>query len=433
MAKRLMSAQYKSAIEQIMADDPDFAEHAIPMLEAKGFDVSGLTIPEPDEGGFFDEVAAFGSGIAEGGTYGLYEAETAGEDAATWDAPIVGEIQPSREIGRLLGGAVTGGGLYGLGLKTMGRAATTNTMKELAKRGVGSKTTRKLMARGVGAAASAVPEGLVGSIATGIREGDLEAGARAFPEGIALGGGSDALFVGFQKMYRRWKGGAKISKAARDRLAKQVEDEASGETLPHDMRERKALGVDDEGDILYDQASSKEAERINDLKKDDPWVAEEIPTSAYEADIGGPVETQQILKAADREVGAAVKEAQQRADIDAQPSTRELADQDRMLDDVEEMVSSDGNVIAAQPETVKKRLEDELSNRVRNLTTARNRPDGVTKKEEGILLSKIRDADLHYRNYVNEGPRAKSEEYFKGLRVVRSKESLEGDVGAKYR
>ena len=204
MAKRQMSAQYRSAIEQIMADDPDFAEQAIPMLEAKGFDVSGLSIPEPDEGGFFDEAAAFGSGMAEGFSYGAYEAESAGKDAYTVDLPVVGEIQPSREAGRLLGGAGSGSLLWGLGRKTMGRAATTNTMKSLAKRGVGSKATRKLMARGVGSAASAIPEGLVGSIATGIREDDLEAAARAFPEWMALGVGSDALFAGFEKMDRRW-------------------------------------------------------------------------------------------------------------------------------------------------------------------------------------------------------------------------------------
>ena len=425
MAKRLMSAQYRSAIEQIMADDPDFAEQAIPMLEAKGFDVSGLTMPEPDEGGFFDEVAAFGSGLVEGGTYGLYEAESAGKDAGTVDMPWIGEIQPSREAGRLLGGMATGGGLYGLGLKTMGRAATTNTMKSLAKRGVGSKATRKLMARGVGSAASAIPEGLVGSIATGIREGDLEAAARAFPEWMALGVGSDALFAGFQKMYRRWKSGASVSKDARERLAKQLEDESDGTTLHHDLRGETVADMDDAGLVHY-RASSKEAERINDLKDDNPWASEEIPTSAYEADIGGPMETQQILKAADRGVGSAVKEAQQQADIKTNPIPPS-----KEVPTVQEMVSSDGNVVAATPENVEKSFLDDMRNYLRILTKRRNSPGGVSAKDEVTILNKIRDADLHYRNFKNDGPRAKNEEYFKGLRVKRG--PIEGGRGATYK
>ena len=417
MAKRQMSAQYRSAIEQIMADDPDFAEQAIPMLEAKGFDVSGLSIPEPDEGGFFDEAAAFGSGMAEGFTYGAYEAESAGKDAYTVDLPVVGEIQPSREAGRLLGGAGSGSLLWGLGLKTMGRAATTNTMKSLAKRGVGSKATRKLMARGVGSAASAIPEGLVGSIATGIREDDLEAAARAFPEWMALGVGSDALFAGFQKMYRRWKGGGKVSKDARERLAKQLEDEANETQMHHEN----------------DWRPPAEQDRITALKEDDPWHAEDLPPmSAYEADIGNPVETQQLNKLVDRKVGAAVKEAEQRQDLEAQPSARESADQEKLLDQAEEMVSSDGNVIKSSFAETKERLADDLRSSVKHLTTRRNSPDGVRAKNEEILINKVRDADLHYRNFVNEGPRDKGEEYFKGLRIVRSDKALSGGVGARY-
>ena len=177
MAKRRLTPEMSSAIDQVLASDPELYDRLVPMVEERGFDSSTINRPSGVEGDMWDEAAAFLSGIPEGASYGLYEAESAGKAAGSVDVPILGDIQPSRELGRLLGGAVTGGALYGLGLKTLGRAAGRSTMKGLAKKGVGSKGFRKGVAKTVAAAGGGTPEAVVASVAAGIREGDLEADA----------------------------------------------------------------------------------------------------------------------------------------------------------------------------------------------------------------------------------------------------------------
>tara|TARA_R110002051_G_scaffold37168_1_gene80080 strand:+ start:3105 stop:7505 length:4401 start_codon:yes stop_codon:yes gene_type:complete len=417
----LIDPDKEQKLKKLIALDPMRGKMVVTKLKNAGITFSSSLLPPEEGGDVFDEAAAFLAGLPEGATYGVVDVD-AGKGAAEYDAPLLGKVQPSREAGRLIGGMATGGILWNLGFKTMGRAATTGAMKSLAKSGVGTKALRKMGARGVGATASALPEGLVGSIATGIREGDLEAAARAFPEWMALGVGSDALMFGFQKMYRRWKSGAKISKDARDRLAKQVEDEASGETLHHDMRDREVIDVDEAG-VIHNRASNKEAKHINAIKETDPWITERVPLSAYEADIGDAVDTQQILKSVDRKVAAATKEAQQRTDVDAQPKASEA----------EELASPDGNIVISPAESIKNDLREELSNSIRILLKARKKPGGLDSNREETLVNAVRDADLHLRNYANNGPRDATQEYFKGLRIVRSDKPLDRGVGANYK
>ena len=427
MAKRRLTPEMSSAIDQVLASDPELYDRLVPMVEERGFDSSTINRPSGVEGDMWDEAAAFLSGIPEGASYGLYEAESAGKAAGSVDVPILGDIQPSRELGRLLGGAVTGGALYGLGLKTLGRAAGRSTMKGLAKKGVGSKGFRKGVAKTVAAAGGGTPEAVVASVAAGIREGDLEAAAEAFPQWMALGLGSDALFTAAQKLYRRTMAGAKVPQADRERLARQVEEEGGlfdpvKEGTIYDAENKAVMDEEGGAGIIYDQPiGGEDAKRFNDIvDAEDPWLNEKIPVSAYGAEFGSPAEAKVFKRAAGRKISAALSESHQRARIETAPKPIHEPQQ-----------GPNGEIMAVSLDDQIEAMRKDLANDLRiqdKRTRAKSKYKG--SKESNAFALRMQEKDRSLRNLLNERPRDPKKEYFKGLEVVRG--PIAGGATARY-
>ena len=155
-------------------------EEATSILRKRGYDTSGFEDGfdrlDPKEDTLADDVLqefeAFFYGMPEGASFGLYETDRENvEDAFSFDMPWLGEVTPSRELGRLLGGAVTGGGLFNLGRKAISPIAGSAMRRVL-----GDSTGRAagLATAGAETAAAMIPETFVATSAQALRQGDLE-------------------------------------------------------------------------------------------------------------------------------------------------------------------------------------------------------------------------------------------------------------------
>lgn len=198
MAKRPLAPFLRDIVERKVQEDPVAGKRMIAAMDTAGFDVSGIKMPE---GGWTDEVAAFAAGIPEGATYGLADYGDTGSLATSYDVPVIGDVQPSREAGRLLGGVVTGGTLWRLGLGTLGNVGKRAAMGALKNMGVESAKTLGRAGKVGRVAGAATPEAIVGSVAEGNREGSWEAALSALPEWYALGVGSE---LGLSKLRSVW-------------------------------------------------------------------------------------------------------------------------------------------------------------------------------------------------------------------------------------
>ena len=96
-------------------DEMPFAKDVI-IEEGKerGYDMSEFEDPDNT---IQDNIAAFVAGIPEGASYGVADFGKYGDEAGTVDLPLIGEVQPAREAGRLLGGMVSGAALWKTGMR----------------------------------------------------------------------------------------------------------------------------------------------------------------------------------------------------------------------------------------------------------------------------------------------------------------------------
>ena len=87
-------------------------EEVASQLKGRGYSSAPFDDSLGDD--ILQELQAFGQGIPEGATFNLADL---GDVEGAWktEVPFLGEITPSRELGRLGGGALTGGSLFSLG------------------------------------------------------------------------------------------------------------------------------------------------------------------------------------------------------------------------------------------------------------------------------------------------------------------------------
>tara|TARA_B100001250_G_scaffold34353_2_gene27805 strand:+ start:2378 stop:7714 length:5337 start_codon:yes stop_codon:yes gene_type:complete len=202
-AKIQLSPEKKQKLNQLISTNPKIGAKVLRGLVNANVDVSEFTVPSD----WTDELAAFGAGIPEGASYGVIDSPDTGSLASTVDLPIVGEVQPARELGRLLGGIGTGGALwktgYRIGLKPGAKVASA----ALKKMGATGPTSQRMARKVGGVIGAATPEAIVGSVAEGVREDSWGAVASSLPEWYTLGIGSELGIRALQKYWRKRKAG----------------------------------------------------------------------------------------------------------------------------------------------------------------------------------------------------------------------------------
>ena len=202
-AKIQLSPEKKQKLNQLISTNPKIGAKVLRGLVNANVDVSEFTVPSD----WTDELAAFGAGIPEGASYGVIDSPDTGSLASTVDLPIVGEVQPARELGRLLGGIGTGGALwktgYRIGLKPGAKVASA----ALKKMGATGPTSQRMARKVGGVIGAATPEAIVGSVAEGVREDSWGAVLSSLPEWYTLGVGSELGLRALQKYWRKRKAG----------------------------------------------------------------------------------------------------------------------------------------------------------------------------------------------------------------------------------
>jgi len=210
-------------------DEMPFAKDVI-IEEGKerGYDMSSFEDPTNT---LQDNAAAFMAGIPEGLTYGLMDLGEIGEDAGSVDAPLLGEVQPSRELGRLLGGVVSGGALWKSGTR-IGIPAGKKVLDALVGRGLDpKKKLAKGMQKATEISVNAMPEAVVGSLAQTYRANDLGELDNSFAEWMALGIGSEVLVrkvMGWM-LKRKTQGNSEALAAEGNALREEVKAESENQ------------------------------------------------------------------------------------------------------------------------------------------------------------------------------------------------------------
>lgn len=180
--------EIKVKIAEYVAKRPFRKDQFLDKFKQRGYDVSEFEDPTNT---IQDNIAAFTAGIPEGATYGLVDLEEYGKDAGTVDLPLLGEVQPAREAGRLLGGMATGGALFKTGMR-VGVPTGKRVVDSLLKRGITGKTAG-VVGKVSEIATASTPEAVLGSLAHTYRADDLSELDNSFAEWMALGIGSEIL------------------------------------------------------------------------------------------------------------------------------------------------------------------------------------------------------------------------------------------------
>ena len=215
--KTLNEAQ-KTFLNNYVKQNPDKARKDLKELEEAGYDVEGIEAPFS----YTQELAAFMGGLPEGASYGLIDADETGQGATTFDVPVLGEVSPSREAGRLLGGMASGGTLWSLGRSLLGTAGKKAATGALSRMGASAPAAQRAGRVGE-VAGAATPEAIVGSFAEGAREGSWEAALSALPEWYTLGVGSELGIRKLQKIWNKRRAGQEITSQERQEAINALE------------------------------------------------------------------------------------------------------------------------------------------------------------------------------------------------------------------
>ena len=180
--------EIKVKVAEYVARRPFRKDQFLEKFKQRGYDVSEFEDPTNT---IQDNIAAFTAGIPEGASYGLVDLDNYGKDAGTVDVPLIGEVQPAREAGRLLGGMVSGAALWKTGMRA-GIPAGKRVVESLLKQGISGKTAG-VVGKVAEVAAAASPETIVGALAQTYRADDISELDNALAEWMALGVGSELL------------------------------------------------------------------------------------------------------------------------------------------------------------------------------------------------------------------------------------------------
>ena len=190
MARPLPDAM-KLKIATKIKESPFFKDTLIRQGKKRGYDMSEFEVPENT---LADNAAAFMAGLPEGASWGMVDLPDTGKEAGSVDLPLLGEVQPAREAGRLLGGMVSGATLWKTGAR-IGVPAGKKVLDALIRKGV-NPNSRALQGVGklteIGVAAT--PEALMGGfVAPIVRGEDADTLDESLAEWMALGVGSEIL------------------------------------------------------------------------------------------------------------------------------------------------------------------------------------------------------------------------------------------------
>ena len=196
-----LTDEYAEQLREYLDRKPWQIDKVKTKLNREGYDISSLSTWQ-------DEAAAFVAGVPEGATFNLAGnmTEGYGKMATEVDLPIVGKVQPAREVGRMLGGAVVGGPLWGWGRRLAGIPLAGALTKGLA-----AGTTKNAVGKVAEVAGAALPEAIVGAGAHGYQEGDIGEAISALPEWYVLGVGSELGMQGLQKVWKARRAGQNVS------------------------------------------------------------------------------------------------------------------------------------------------------------------------------------------------------------------------------
>ena len=289
-AKIQLSPEKKQRLNQLISTNPKVGAKVLRGLANANVDISEFSVPSD----WTDELAAFGAGIPEGASYGLIDSPDTGSLASKVDLPLVGEVQPARELGRLLGGIGTGSALwkmgYRIGLKPGERVASA----ALKKMGATSPSSQRVGETVGGVIGAATPEAIVGSVAEGVREDSWGAVVSSLPEWYTLGVGSELGIRALQKYWRKRKAGQPAE-----------EERIEAETIIEGEINRGSQAVPSEGKShLPEMADQFESGSILDEEYQKKLAESEMPeeyrvaseTPAPESYINDPIEFEALAQ-----------------------------------------------------------------------------------------------------------------------------------------
>ena len=219
-------------------------EEVVASLRKRGYDTSAFETFGDD---LLQELAAFGKGIPEGASFNLLELDEV-PGAYKTDIPILGEVTPSRELGRLLGGGATGTGLFNIGRRVASPVAGQAVRKLLGK-GAETGVGRGAVWTGETAAAM-LPETGVATSAEIWRTDDLDQIGNTVALWMTLGVGGEALAnVGGRFLKRvRESRGKRTSEINHDlaEIEKMVTGEGAFTPIePEDLEARTYVGPEE--------------------------------------------------------------------------------------------------------------------------------------------------------------------------------------------
>ena len=224
-----LSNQARSNIEGRISRGEITKDNAISVLRSQGYDTSTFDDSLSDDSlgdDILQELQAFAYGMPEGASFGLYETDQENvEDAYSFDMPWLGEVTPSREAGRLLGGAVTGGGLFNIGRRAVSPLA--RSAAETVLRGKTGPAAR-LATAGAETAGAMVPETLVATSAEALRQGDLEGIHNTAALWMTLGVGGEGLQKVAGRLLKRLRKSNNQHTEEIDRDLLELEDRIAG-------------------------------------------------------------------------------------------------------------------------------------------------------------------------------------------------------------
>jgi hypothetical protein len=215
----------------------------------------------PDVG---EEIRSFKRGVPEGASYNL-SGFLPGQDtdpepgAYTTEIPILGKVQPSREAGRILGGAFSGSLLANAGLKIVGIPLSSAVTRLLGKYSAVDEWAVKAIANVVKYSTGGTPEAVVASTADGIRAKDgqgMETFLSSLPLWIVLGGTSEFASERFGRFLKR-VGKKKVSEFTPDEVAeaRSLQDDIQKEM--QDLRESDLKEMTEALDITVGGLNSR--------------------------------------------------------------------------------------------------------------------------------------------------------------------------------
>lgn len=397
-----LTDEYAEQLREYLDRKPWQIDKVKTKLNREGYDISSLSTWQ-------DEAAAFAAGVPEGATFNLAGnmTEGYGKMATEVDLPIVGKVQPAREVGRMLGGAVVGGPLWGWGRRLAGIPLAGALTKGLA-----AGTTKNAVGKVAEVAGAALPEAIVGAGAHGYQEGDIGEAISALPEWYVLGVGSELGMQGLQKVWKARRAGQNVS----------PEDLATAKAeldkAPPPDKEAMKSGLVEEG------VSEAEAGMIVEDHVPSPDDAD-IPPSAFTA---GPEDAsltmQRIAKneAWEHEPIVSTETGDFLAGATDEERMATLYKEERSIDDALDKIEAKGRqseqrygtlqnrrnaTILAQQRLLETRANDPQSSYYRSIqiaeeATGSNRPARIVGSSMKVDRSSLRDS-FQRRAWVDNG------------------------------